>query len=82
MPTEDSLPSDVKLNGADRHYFHSDAELVRRWMYSQVQRSPTRGRGIYLWAKISEVFSVGSTSAQEICRRHGYDPDRMVRRAA
>lgn len=65
------------LDGADRHYLHSDQELVTRWL--RAQRAAKRG-GVPLWAKVSEQFCVGSTSAQQICRRHGDDPDRLVRR--
>jgi len=64
-----------ELSGADRHPLHTDGELVRRWLYSQ--RKAKRG-GTYLASKVQRTFGIGRTSAQEICRRHGYDPDSMV----
>lgn len=69
--------TDQKLTGADRHPLHSDSELIRRWLYAQVTYT-CRGR-VYLWSKVSRVFGVGSTSAVEICERHGYDPEKYVR---
>lgn len=56
---------------------HSDTELIRYWF--RIQKPATRG-GIFLWAKVRNTFTVGSTSAIEICRRHGADPDQAVLR--
>lgn len=71
-----------QLSGADRHPVHSDSELMRRWFVAQLNSriSRTLGRGIPLWSKVSEVFCIGSTSAKEVCKRHGCDPDRLMRR--
>jgi hypothetical protein len=63
------------LTGADRHPLHSDAELVQRWL--RAQRPAKRG-GAFLWAKVARQFCVGSTSATQICKRHGFDPDLLV----
>lgn len=71
--------NDRRLSGADSHPTHSDAELIRRWLNSQRPLTKRTG-GTFLWAKVKECFAVGSTSAQEICRRHGYDPDLRVSR--
>ena len=70
----------VQLDGADRHCFHADDELMRRWLRQESNRAAKRG-GIPLAAKVSEKFCVGGTSARQICRRHGYNPDALVRRA-
>ena len=75
----DPLCTDLKLDGADRHPLHTDTELVQRWLRVQ-QLSKKPGNGTFLWAKVSEEFCIGSTSAQNICRRHGYDPDMQVRK--
>lgn len=68
------------LSGADRHPLHSDAELVQRWLRAQ---KPARrvGTGMVLWGKVSHVFCIGSTSAKDVCRRHGFDPDFEVKRS-
>jgi hypothetical protein len=76
----EQLPKDSKLDGADRHEIHIDAELVRRWLYAQSQNKAKRG-GTFLWAKVSEEFCIGSTSAQQVCLRHGYEPDTIVRKS-
>ncbi len=70
----------VKPNGADQHPTHTDAELVRRWLHSQRPITKRPG-GMPLWARVEYDFAVGSTSAKEICRRHGYDPDKLVARS-
>lgn len=67
-----------QLDGADRHVLHTDDELVRRWLNSQQEAK--RG-GTFLWARVSEVFCIGSTSATDVCRRHGYEPDKIVKRS-
>lgn len=53
---------------------YTDTELVHRWLRAQRPLTKRIG-GMYLWAKVAEDFCVGSTSAQVICRRHGFDPD-------
>lgn len=63
---------------ADQMVF-TDTHLIQRWLYAHNQK-PRKG-GMALWAKVCEEFCVGSTVAQEICRRNGYDPDALVKRA-
>lgn len=72
MPTANTV-----LTGADRHSLHSDTELVQRWLRSQ---RPAKWRGTFLFAKVEQQFCVGSTSAYDICRRHGFDPEMKVLR--
>lgn len=69
--------SETKLDGADRHPLHTDDELMRRWLRAQPK---AKRWGEYLWAKVSRAFCVGSTSAQDICKRHGFDPDLKVKK--
>ena len=33
-----------------------------------------------LWSLVAEIFAVGSTRAESMCRDHGYDPDQEVTR--
>jgi hypothetical protein len=67
------------LTGADNHPLHTDSELVRRWLYAVNTRRAMR-HGTPLWVKVSEEFGIGSTSAWDVCKRHGYDPNMMVRK--
>lgn len=71
------MTAETQLTGADRHPLHSDTELVQRWLRSQ--KLAKRG-GTYLASKVQRSFSIGRTSAQDICKRHGFDPDLMVLR--
>lgn len=74
------VTSEHRLDGADRHVLHTDDELIRRWLRAQLPvRRP--GRGTFLWARVSEQFCIGSTSAKDICLRHGFEPDTLVRKS-
>ena len=33
----------------------------------------------YLWVVVRDLFGVGSTTAHELCRRFGYEPNERVR---
>jgi|HubBroStandDraft_3_1064219.scaffolds.fasta_scaffold317405_2 hypothetical protein len=58
---------------------HTDAQLIFRWLASMTLVKPEKGR----WTRaavVKDMFAVGSTSAGQICRRHGFDPDEMVKR--
>ncbi len=72
------MSSEQRLDGADRHVLHNDDELIRRWL--RAQRPVTKHGGTFLWAKVSEEFCIGSTSAKGVCLRHGFDPDLRVAR--
>lgn len=67
-----------KLTGADQHPLHSDQELMQRWL--RAQPLAKRG-GMFLWSKVGEQFCIGSTSATQVCRRHGFEPDTIVKRS-
>lgn len=77
--TDNRPPETSPRDGADNHYLHTDDELVRRWLRAQRPLTKRIG-GAFLWAKVSEEFCIGSTSAQQVCRRHGFDPDVRVSR--
>lgn len=68
-----------QLDGADRHVLHTDDELIRRWLRAQRPLIKNNG-GMFLWAKVSDAFCIGSTSARDVCTRHGFDPDIRVTR--
>lgn len=70
----EAVPLFSVLNG------YTDSDLMQRWMRQEV-RNPAKRGGIQLWAKVSERFCIGSTSAREVCRRHGVTPDTMVRKS-
>lgn len=78
LAQEAELVANRLLTGADKHPLHTDAELVRRWL--RAQRKAKRA-GTYLSSKVQRTFSVGRTSARDICQRHGYDPDTLVLRS-
>ena len=45
-------------------------------------RSPfyRKGHKHWRWVAVRDVFCVGSSSAHELCRRFGLDPDELVSR--
>lgn len=73
-----SPSANTVLTGADRHSLHSDTELVQRWLRNL--KPASRRYGHPMWCIVTEVFCVGSTSAKNICKRHGFDPDYLVKR--
>lgn len=58
----------------------TDAEILERAV--RAARSPTLPRGFRhaRWVAVRDAFCVGSTTATELCRRFGLDPDEVVRR--
>lgn len=50
-----------------------DVELLAR-----VVRSKGRGRKGPHWARVSRLFSLGSTYSAQLCRRFGVDPEEQV----
>lgn len=64
------LPTDEQI--------HSDTALIQRWLASQRLANPRWARYTRR-AAVQKMFAVGSTSAAQICRRHGFDPDEKVR---
>ena len=55
-----------------------DSELVGRVLKNLRRR---RGRQKQpLWANVVDSFALGSTYAQQLCRKYGLDPDEQVRR--
>lgn len=55
-----------------------DNELVGRVVRGLRKR---RGRVRQpLWVGVSDAFALGSTYAQQLCRKYGMDPDKQVRR--
>ena len=55
-----------------------DSELLERAVRSA---RPRRGRGKQpKWVGVMDAFALGSTYAQQLCRRFGCDPEEMVKR--
>lgn len=55
-----------------------DEELLRRAVFTA---RATRSRGYQpRWVAVMDAFLLGSTYAQHLCRRFGYDPYEKVRR--
>jgi hypothetical protein len=56
--------------------YYTDTTLIHRWMAAELLA--VRG-GKTRWAKVRDTFLVGSTTAREICSRHGFDPEQKVK---
>ncbi len=52
----------------------SDEELLRR----AVRGARPRFKGSPRWAAVMDTFALGSTYAQQLCRRFSVDPDETV----
>lgn len=62
---------------AGRGFDIPDHELLRRAVFTA---RATRSRGYQpRWVAVMDVFLLGSTFANHLCRRFGYDPDEQVR---
>lgn len=59
---------------------HTDEELLRRAVRA-CRSNNYRKNFLHLrWVAVMDNFSLGSTSAQALCRRFDLDPDEMVKR--
>lgn len=65
---------------------HSDTDLVFRWL-ANLPLSDKRFSGQsavhmsrYRWTAVQDMFAIGATSAKQVCLRHGFEPDEMVRK--
>lgn len=56
----------------------ADEDLIRRAVRSF--KTVKRGYGRPRWAAVSELFGLGSTYSQQLCRRFDLDPDEGVRK--
>lgn len=74
------LARDVR-RAAERAHSYSisltDAELLRRAVRGA--RCPGRQGEHWRWVAVMEVFALGATYAQALCRRFDLDPDEKVR---
>jgi len=48
----------------------TDAELVQRAVHNARPK-----KGIPKWRAVADTFALGSTFAQQLCERFGFDPD-------
>lgn len=53
-----------------------DAELLRRAVTNA--RSPYTRGAHWRWTAVKDVFCLGSTFSQQLCRRFDLDPDEFV----
>lgn len=58
----------------------SDEDLLRRVVRNARSHGHLRGIKHPRWVAVMSAFAVGSTYANIICRRFGFDPDEMVKR--
>ena len=58
----------------------SDAELLERAVRNCRDRHSPKRVDHPRWVAVMDAFALGSTYAQQLCRRFGMDPDEMVRR--
>lgn len=58
----------------------TDAQLLERVMRSiRFVRGSYPGANDPRWLLVSRLFALGSTSASELCRRFGLDPDEPIK---
>jgi len=57
--------------------FPSDEELIRRAIRASGKPSPRATQ--YRWRAVMMTFGLGSTFAEQLCLRFGFDPDEKVR---
>lgn len=58
----------------------ADDELLRRVVKTCRALAYRKGTPHPRFVAVMDNFLLGSTSAAELCRRFGFDPDEMVRR--
>jgi hypothetical protein len=56
-----------------------DADLLHRAV-KNARANYHKGRKHPRWVAVRDTFAIGSTSAHELCRRFGLDPDELVSR--
>lgn len=58
----------------------ADSELLSRAIRGarKVPRT-NRAKTVPMWVKVGEMFALGSTYSQQLCRRFGCDPNLQVR---
>lgn len=55
-----------------------DAEMLERAVRGARSREYRKGQKHYRWIAVMDLFSLGSTAAQELCLRFDLDPDEQV----
>lgn len=56
-----------------------DADLIGRVMNNIASKGARTG-GQPMWATVADRFCLGSTYANQLCERYGFDPDLRVRK--
>lgn len=57
-----------------------DAKLLERAVRGARDHRSRKGVKHPRWVAVMDSFTLGSTYAQELCRRFGLDPDEQVKR--
>jgi hypothetical protein len=57
-----------------------DIELLRRVVHQCRGRQYRKGEAHPRWTAVMDNFMLGSTFAQQLCRRFNFNPDEMVKR--
>lgn len=57
-----------------------DADLLGRAVRNARDRQSRKGVRHPRWVAVMDSFALGSTYAQQLCRRFGLDPDEAVKR--
>ena len=58
----------------------SDDELLQLAVMNSRARGSRKGVQHPRWTAVMDVFCLGSTYSQQLCRRFDLDPDEMVKR--
>jgi hypothetical protein len=56
----------------------SDEELLRRAVAGARDRNCRKGQKHPRWTAVGDVFALGSTYAQQLCRRFNFNPGELV----
>lgn len=57
----------------------AEQDRLNRLIASAIANAHTTATRVKpLWVCVRDLFAVGSTTAHELCRAHGYDPDQAV----
>lgn len=78
--SDSQLPSEERdrkhMAAAAPPGYYTDTTLIHRWMTAELL-AVTGGKA--RWQKVRDTFLVGRTTARDICTRHGFNPDEMVK---
>lgn len=59
---------------------YNDADLLRRAVRNARARDMRKDAKHMRWTAVADLFALGSTYSQQLCRRYDLDPDELVKR--